>query len=80
MTATFATHKVSVQDFTSKSFYTLLANSTLEGKVLQAVVKPNENTTEYKVVQDSKLWAPEYSGSSFQDGHSKAIPNRKGGY
>lgn len=61
MTATFATHKVSVQDFASQSFYSLLASSTLEGKVLWAVVKPNENTTEYKVVQDNKLWAPEYS-------------------
>lgn len=66
-TATFTTHKVSVQDFASQSFYSLLASSTLEGKVLWAVVKPNENTTEYKVVKDSKLWAPEYSGSSFQD-------------
>ena len=55
MTATFATHKVSVQDFESQSFYSLLASSTLEGKVLWAIVKPNENTTEYKVVQDSKL-------------------------
>lgn len=67
MTATISsTHQVSVSDFASQSFYTLLASSALEGKVLWAVLKPNENTTLYSVVQDSKLWAPEYSGSSFE--------------
>lgn len=61
------THKVSIEDFKSERFHTLLASSTSEGKVLWGILNPLSNTTEFQVVQDNQVWAPKYSGSSFQE-------------
>lgn len=64
---TLLTHKVSIEDFKSERFHTLLASCTSKGKVLWGILNPLYGTTEFQVVLDNQVWKPEYSGTSFQE-------------